>query len=110
LQAENIRDGSPALAEGAEVTVEVELADFDNDPDARSELDGAIVSVNSLIARLTYLFRPKQSPALLLGEEAAEPLTPNAYEWTIFGGTDPSNTMLGAKRYAALSMASRRVV
>ncbi|MBC9728238.1 ATP-dependent endonuclease [Streptomyces sp. TRM68367] len=104
LQAEDVHDGSPTLAEGAQVVVEVELADFDDDPDARSELDGAIVSVDPLVARLTYLFRPKQSPALLLGEEEPEPLTPNDYEWTIFGGTDPSNTMLGAKRYAALSV------
>ncbi|GAA1278528.1 ATP-dependent endonuclease [Streptomyces aureus] len=104
LLPEDIHDGSPALAEGAEVTVEIELCGFEDDPDARSELDGAIVSVDPLAARLTYLFRPRQSAALLLGEEDAEPLTPNDYEWTIFGGTDPSNSMLGAKKYAALSV------
>jgi len=100
LLLEDIYDGSPTLAEGAEVTVEIELCGFEDDPDARSELDGAIVSVDPLAARLTYLFRPKQSAAILLGEEEAEPLTPNDYEWTIFGGTDPSNSMLGAKKYA----------
>ncbi|GAA4101085.1 ATP-dependent endonuclease [Actinomadura miaoliensis] len=104
LQPEDIHDRSPSLAEGAEVTVEVELADFEDDPDARSELDGAIISLSPLVARLTYLFRPKQSPARLLGEEPAEPLTPNDYEWTVYGAIDPSNTMLAAKRYAAMSV------
>ncbi|WP_405186528.1 AAA family ATPase [Streptomyces anulatus] len=104
LEADDVHDKSPTLAAGVEVSVEVELIGFDDNPDARSELDGAIISVKPLIARLTYLYRPKRSPALLLGEETAEPLTPSDYEWTIFGGTDPGNTMLAAKRYAALSV------
>ncbi|KIX79994.1 hypothetical protein SF12_00610 [Streptomyces sp. MBRL 601] len=104
LQADDIHDHSPSLAAGVEVSVQVELDGFDGDPDACAELDGAIISVNPLIARLTYLYRPKQSPTLLLGEEDAEPLTPSDYEWTIYGGIDPGNTMLGAKRYAALSV------
>jgi putative ATP-dependent endonuclease of OLD family len=104
LQADDIHDGAPPLADGVEVIVEVELADFGDDPDARSELDGAIISVDPLIARLTYLFHPKQSPAVLLGEESVEPLTPDDYEWTIYGADDPRSSMLAAKRYAALSV------
>ncbi|MFF3650386.1 ATP-dependent endonuclease [Streptomyces sp. NPDC002181] len=104
LQADDIHDHSPSLATGVEVSVEVELDGFDDDADARAELDGAIISVKPLVARLTYLYCPKQSPALLLDEDDAEPLTPSDYEWTIYGGFDRGNTMLGAKRYAALSV------
>lgn len=104
IQADDVHDAAPSLAEGAEVSVEVELAGFDDDVNARSELDGAIVSLEPLVARLTYLYRPKQSLASLSGRGEEEPLTPDDYEWTIYGGTDPRNTMLGAKRYAALSV------
>ncbi|MEU1893858.1 ATP-dependent nuclease [Streptomyces pristinaespiralis] len=104
IQADDVHDGVPSLAEGTEVSVEVELTGFDDDLSARSELDGAIVSFDPLVARLTYLYRPKRSLAGPSGNGKEEPLTPDDYEWTIYGGTDPRNTMLGAKRYAALSV------
>lgn len=104
LQPDDVHDGSPSLAEGAEVSVEVELTDFGTDLDARSELDGAIVATNPLVARLTYLFRPKKSLGVVLGTALARPLTPDDYDWTIFGANDPANAMLSAKRYAALSV------
>jgi len=56
------------------------------------------------VARLTYLFRPKTSLAAVLDTTASPYLTPDGYEWTIFGADDPSNVMLAAKRYAALSV------
>lgn len=104
LQPDDIHDGGPSLPEGVEVFVKVELTDFDDDPDARSELDGAIVAVEPLVARLTYLFRPKKSLGVVLGAAPARPLTPDDYEWTIYGAKDPSNAMLAAKRYAGLSV------
>lgn len=104
LQPDDIHDGSPSLAAGVEVLVEVELTDFDGDLDACSELDGAIVGTEPLVARLTYLFRPKATIRAALGEPMTEPLTPEDYEWTIFGGTDRSNAMLAAKRYVSLSV------
>ncbi|MEU1763387.1 ATP-dependent endonuclease [Micromonospora sp. NPDC005686] len=104
LQPDDIHDGSAPLAEGTEVSVEVELSDFDTDPDAQSELDGAIVATGPLVARLTYLFRPRKSLGVVLGTAPARKLTPDDYNWTIFGANDPSNAMLSAKRYAALSV------
>jgi putative ATP-dependent endonuclease of OLD family len=104
LQPDDVHDGSPTLEEGVEVSVEVELTDFDGDLDARSELDGAVISTNPLVARLTYLLRPKRSLAAALGTGAGHPLAPDDYEWTIFGGTNPANAMLAAKRYAAMSV------
>jgi putative ATP-dependent endonuclease of the OLD family len=104
LQPDDVHDGAPSLTAGVEVSVEVELTDFDDDLDARSELDGAIVGTNPLVARLTYLLRPKKSLGVVLGMPAARQLTPEDYEWTIFGGADPANAMLAAKRYAAMSV------
>ena len=104
LQPDDVHDGAPSLAEGVEVSVEIELTDFDDDPDARSELDGAVIATDPMVARLTYLLRPKKSLGVVLGTAAARPLTPEDYEWTIFGAADPGNAMLGAKRYAAISV------
>jgi putative ATP-dependent endonuclease of the OLD family len=42
LQPDDIHDGGPPMADGVEVSIEVELTDFDEDDDARSELDGAM--------------------------------------------------------------------
>ncbi|WP_331731080.1 AAA family ATPase [Streptomyces phaeochromogenes] len=128
LSTDDVRDGTPGLARGVEVSVEIELSGFDDDMDARSVLDGAIVSLEPLTARLTYLFRPRRRPiggsAAMSGqpspdtdtsERAAQPtaeavdgegkaLTAADYEWTIFGGTDPGNSMRDVKRYAAFSV------
>ena len=104
LQPDDVHDGAPSLAQGVEVSVEVELTDFDDDLDARSELDGAIIATDPLVARLTYLLRPKKSLGVVLGATSPRPLTPDDYEWTIFGAANPANAMLGAKRYAAMSV------
>ncbi len=104
LQPDDIHDGGPPMTDDAEVSVQFELTDFDEGDDARSELDGAIVDTDPLVARLTYLFKPKTSLAAVLGTAARPPLTPDDYQWTIYGADDPSNAMLAAKRYAALSV------
>ncbi|MEJ8673025.1 AAA family ATPase [Streptomyces sp. MS1.AVA.1] len=127
LGPDDIRDGGPRLAQGVEVSVEIELSGFDNDLDARSVLDGAIVSLEPLTARLTYLFRPRRRPVTAAaatgpqqpepgaGEDSVQPgaemadaaedvLTAADYEWTIFGGTDPGNSMRNVKQYAAFSV------
>ncbi|WP_260695949.1 ATP-dependent endonuclease [Streptomyces sp. IB201691-2A2] len=99
--------------------MEIELSGFDTDWDARSVLDGAIISLDPLTARLTYLFRPRQRPVNAVaaeGPEAAEAgeasadeadeqvLTAADYEWTIFGGIEPGNSMRDVKWYAAFSV------
>jgi putative ATP-dependent endonuclease of OLD family len=104
LQPDDVHDGAPSLAEGVEVSVEIELTNFDDDLNARSELDGAVIATDPLVARLTYLLRPKKSLGAVFGAPAARQLTPDDYEWTIFGGADPANAMLAAKRYAAMSV------
>ncbi|MFJ2565728.1 ATP-dependent nuclease [Streptomyces sp. NPDC087568] len=114
LDTDDVYDGSPGIAGGAEVSVEVELSGFDDDADARAVLDGAIISLAPLTARLTYLFRPRQraidaaTSAHAHGDTDSDApedgLTAADYEWTIFGSTDPGNSMRDVKRYAAFSV------
>lgn len=104
LQPDDVHDGSPSLADGVDVSVEVELTDFNDDIDACSELDGAIIETDPYVARLTYVFRPKAALAAVLGTADARPLTPDDYEWTIFGAEDPAKSMLAAKQYASMSV------
>jgi putative ATP-dependent endonuclease of the OLD family len=73
LQPDDVHDGASSLSEGVEVWLEVELTDFDDDLDARSELDGAIIATDPLVARLTYLLRPKESLGVVLGTTPARP-------------------------------------
>ncbi|WP_425581613.1 hypothetical protein, partial [Streptomyces yatensis] len=95
--------------------MEIELSGFDEDLDARSVLDGAIVSLDPLTARLTYVFRPRQRLADTATAQASvaggaddageeELLTEADYEWTVFGGFDPGNSMRDVKRYATFSV------
>ncbi|MFC6064334.1 ATP-dependent nuclease [Streptomyces ochraceiscleroticus] len=122
LGADDIHDHGPTLAEGVEVSVEIDLSGFDEDLDARSVLDGAVVSLDPLTARLTYLFRPRKRALEAAGADDADAvpasgdqpdegtqagaraLTAADYEWTIFGSTDPGNSMRDVKRYAAFSV------
>ncbi|MCZ7421118.1 AAA family ATPase [Verrucosispora sp. WMMA2121] len=106
LQADDVHSSGSTLAQGVTVTIQVELAGFDDDLDARSELEGAIVSADgdSMVARLTYLFQPKTSLGVVLGMPFERELTPDDYLWTIYGADDPDNAMPAAKRYASLSV------
>ncbi|MFF5512102.1 ATP-dependent endonuclease [[Kitasatospora] papulosa] len=128
LGSDDICDGGPTLAQGVEVWVEVDLSGFDDNLDARSVLDGAIIRLDPLTARLTYLFRPRRRPAgdgaattgpstpeagaikdsarqsAQDGDAAEDVLTAADYEWTIFGGTDPGNSMRNVKQYASFSV------
>lgn len=106
LQADDIHDGAPALHEGTEVTVEVELSDFDDDADAIATLDGAIITQDGepRIARLTYLFQPKTAPGAVFGAQPDQALTPDDYSWTIYGADDPGTDMRHAKDYVPLSV------
>ncbi|MFE1296585.1 ATP-dependent endonuclease [Streptomyces sp. NPDC058731] len=106
LQADDIHDGAPALHQGVEVRVEVELADFDDDVDAIATLDGAIITEDGKprIARLTYLFQPKLAVGAVFGAQPSQPLTPEDYSWTIYGGDDTGVDMRHAKDYVPLSV------
>ena len=79
-----------------------ELAD---DPRFVGLFDRA-VNTAVLVAELeTYLpAAPEEVPRGGTRYNSPRPLTPDDYEWTIFGAANPANAMLGAKRYAAMSV------
>ncbi|MFE4492465.1 ATP-dependent endonuclease [Streptomyces niveus] len=120
LVPDDIHDQGPSLAQGVTVAVEIDLSGFEDDLDARSVLDGAIIRLAPLTARLTYVFQPRRRPAEMpdaardknsgaAGTESGgtadgDELTVADYEWTVFGGTDPGNSMRDVKRYAAFSV------
>ena len=63
LRAEDFWDGLPQPFAGAEITVSVEISDFEGNTDAMALLQGALIQITPPIARLTYVFRPKQNIA-----------------------------------------------
>jgi putative ATP-dependent endonuclease of OLD family len=82
LRAEDIFDGAIASIEnGVEVRVEVDLTDFDDDPEAQGALDGCIVNLHPLTARVSFLFRPKTSAH-------GRQLSIEDYGFDIVGGLD----------------------
>jgi putative ATP-dependent endonuclease of OLD family len=90
------------LHDGIEVRVAVDLAGFDDDVRAKSELDGCIIRFNPYTARITYLFRPL-SRANGDGKEGTH-LTVDDYEWLIFGGDDETADARRIRRSITLSV------
>jgi len=78
LTVEDFSDtlGPDPMSSGVEVTVTVELVDFDDDPGLLATLSNALTQGEPVRATLTYSFRPREDDA-------------DNYEWLIFGGGDP---------------------
>jgi putative ATP-dependent endonuclease of the OLD family len=81
--------GDDAMGAGETIEVTIELEDFEDDDGLVATLHPALVSGKRMRARLTYLFAPR--------EEATEGEVP-VYEWTIYGGGDPTRRMGGELR------------
>ncbi|MBE3016080.1 AAA family ATPase [Microbispora sp. NEAU-D428] len=62
LRAEDICEHSGAsLQTGVEVRVEVDLTDFDGNPELQGTLDGCLISLAPLTARISFVFKPAAS-------------------------------------------------
>jgi len=93
LGLEHFWDGLGDEKLGCEVTVKVELTDFEDNDNLLAVLGGFLVSTKTpLVARLTYLYRPK---AELKGNA---PKSLADYEFLVFGGKDESNVFTSAQR------------
>lgn len=92
LGLEHFWDGLGDEKLGYEVRVEVELTDFEDDDNLLAVLAGCLVKKKPVVARLTYLYRPK---ADLKGKE---PESLADYEFLVFGGTDEDNAFTAAQR------------
>ncbi|MFZ5823460.1 MAG: ATP-dependent nuclease [Bacillota bacterium] len=70
--------GSP-VARGEKIKISVDLTDFEGNNNILSVLAEHVIQANPLVARLTYLFRPR----LDLGEP---PKKESDYEFVVYGG------------------------
>lgn len=108
LRSEDVWEGSPAgLAAGVAISVVVELRGYDDDDDAKAVLSSATIAYDPYVARLTYRFSPRPDVAIFTDGElrvltADRPLTPQDYEFVVFGGMDETNDMGRVRRDVAL--------
>lgn len=101
LRAEDVCDfvGRP-LEDGVEIRVEVEITGFAGDRAAEAVLEDFFVSLEPLIARVTYVFRPRVSV-----DGPAPELTIDDYEWKIFGGPEDRQADAGnVQRHVPLNV------
>ncbi|MFY0564216.1 ATP-dependent nuclease [Archangium lansingense] len=74
---------SDPISSGVFIQITVDIEDLDDD-DALAVLGGYLVQEEPPIARITYRFAPKESLE-------SPPLSEDDYEFTIYGGDDPTN-------------------
>ncbi|MFA5061691.1 MAG: hypothetical protein WC526_00915 [Patescibacteria group bacterium] len=67
------------------ISICVYLSDFEQNEAHVALLGGCLVASRPMVAKLTYLFRPKP-------ELAGPPVRDADYEWFIYGGDNPDNT------------------
>ena len=104
LRAEDISEfAAHQLLDGVEVRITVDLAGFDDDAGAKAELDGCIIAVDPFKARLTYLFRPLNRIDEE-GDPVSRPMTPDEYEWLIFGGERETSDARRVRRSITFSV------
>lgn len=93
LGLEHFWDGLGDAKLGATVKVFVEFTDFEDNDNLLAVLGGSVVdTVTPVVARLTYLYRPKANLEGVPPESLAD------YEFLVFGGTDEDNAFTAARR------------
>ncbi|PTS79822.1 ATP-dependent endonuclease [Stenotrophomonas sp. HMWF022] len=93
LGLEHFWDGLNDTKLGATVKVLLEFTDFEDNDNLLAVLGGSLVHTeNPVVARLTYLYRPKAAL------EGAAPRTLADYEFLVFGGTNEDNVLTAARR------------
>lgn len=95
LSAEDFWDGFDAPFAGEEISVAVELVDFEGDKAAMALLGDYLVATGPRVARLTYEYRPRPL--------VKKPLTEADYEAVVYGG-DRDDQRVGREvlRYVSL--------
>jgi len=82
LKLTDIWDGC-LLSESPEIRVDLDFAEFDNDPGLTALLTDYRLATDHTLARLTYVFQKK-------GEVTGAPTSEADYEFKIYGGDDPA--------------------
>lgn len=84
LRIEDFWDGAKPLTAETEITVSVDLADFEDNVGQIAVLSDYLVESSPMVARLTYAFFPK--PDL-----DSEPTREGDYDFSVYGGDRPEN-------------------
>lgn len=93
LGLEHFWDGLGNAKLGATVKVVVEFTGFEDNDYLLTVLGGSLVDTETtVVARLTYLYRPKAAL------EGVAPQTLADYEFLVFGGTNEDNVFTAARR------------
>jgi putative ATP-dependent endonuclease of OLD family len=96
LRREDFWEGLTAPFAGVVIKVVVELTGFDGDKAAQAILDSSVVKHSPMVARLTFLFRPK------IGLAGAGP---EEYEFICFGGDrETTRVVSDVRRYIAIRL------
>lgn len=101
LRPEDFWDGLAAPYGGESICVRVFLTGFEGDADAECVLADCLVSDEPMVARLTYLYRPKASRA----DADAGTLTEDDYEYVVYGGDEEAHAVgHDVRRWLALTV------
>ena len=101
LRPEDFSDGLPAPYGGESISVRVFLTGFEGDADAECVLADCLVSENPMVARLTYLYRPKATRV----HADTGTLTEDDYEHVVYGGEDEAHAVgRDVRRWLALTV------
>lgn len=85
LRNEDFWDGLPRpLTVDDRIEISVEFSEFDDDADQLAVLGQHLVESNPMVARLTYVFQPRE-------DLEGDPTKESDYEFHIFGGNRPEN-------------------
>jgi putative ATP-dependent endonuclease of OLD family len=99
LTLDHFWDGLGEDKLGETVEIAIELTDYDGDARLVAHLGDCIVEVGPpMVSRITYRFQPKE-------DLEGEPDSLADYEYIIFGGTDPNNSVgAGFRRMVPLEV------
>lgn len=91
-------DADLALKDGGEVRVEVDITDLGPDPAVRVIFKDCAVGLDPMTIRIVYVFRRRR------GAGTAGELTPDDYEWKVFGGQFERVQVNQARRHVPLNV------
>jgi putative ATP-dependent endonuclease of OLD family len=87
LTSDDFWDGFDAPFNGNRISVTIELVDFESDDAAKAILSDHLISIDPLIAQLTYEFRPKP--------QMPPDLSKAGYGYILFGGGNEERVIKG---------------
>jgi putative ATP-dependent endonuclease of OLD family len=104
LTADDLHEASGSFADAVEVSISIDLSDFDDNESAQVELDGAIISTDPYVARLTYRYAPRMRLGSDSGTAAPPALTLDDYEWGLFAGDSTTDEVRRIRDHVGITV------